>query len=179
MRHIFIITETLIFCKHPFKNIWEMLRTTVTRYVFYDIIEQMMQIERGKIYVKEQLERVMVPVLLGDGAQAIRVARKLYRSYGVISHLYCSRPSIFLYLLSFVRVVRIPDYMQGELLIEDLRTFAQQYPDLLFCLIPCTEAYCVFCTACKEKLEPYYIFVDPAQLQGGTLPYLSKEELPT
>ena len=128
--------------------------------------------------MKEQLNRVMVPVLLGDGAQAKGIARKLYRRFGVISHIYCTRPSLFTYLLSYVRVVRMPDYLQGELLLEDLCTFAREYPDLLFCLIPCSDRYRAFCLAHAKELEPYYIILQPEQLQQDALPYLSKEELP-
>lgn len=127
--------------------------------------------------MKEQLNRVMVPVLLGDGAQAKSIARRLYRRFGVISHIYCARPSLFTYLLSYVRVVRTPDYLQGELLLEDLCTFAREYPDLLFCLIPCTDAHKAFCLAHAASLEPYYVILQPEQLQQDALSYLSKEEM--
>ena len=128
--------------------------------------------------MKEQLNRVMVPVILGDSPQATAIARRLYRRLGVVSHVYCARPSIFTYLLSYVRVVRTPDYLQGELLLEDLRIFSEEYPDLLFCLIPCTDAYKAFCMAHAERLEPYYVILQPEQLARDALPYLSKEEMP-
>ena len=38
--------------------------------------------------MKEQLNRVLVPVLLGDGAQPVKIARRLYRRFGVLSHIY-------------------------------------------------------------------------------------------
>ena len=128
--------------------------------------------------MKEQLNRVMVPVMLGDGPQATAIARKLYRRFGVVSHVYCAHPSIFTYLLSYVRVVRTPDYLQGELLLEDLRIFAGEYPDLLFCLIPCSDRYRAFCLAHAKELESYYVILQPEQLGRDALPYLSKEELP-
>ena len=128
--------------------------------------------------MKEQLGRVMVPVLLGDSAQAKGIAHRLYRRFGVISHIYCAHPSLFTYLLSCARVVRTPDYLQGELLLEDLCTFAREYPDLLFCLIPCSDQYRAFCLAHARELEPYYVILQPEQLQKDALPYLSKEELP-
>lgn len=128
--------------------------------------------------MKEQLNRVLVPVLLGDNATSHAAARKLYRRFGVISHIYCDRPSWFTYFLSYVRVVRTPDYMQGPLLSEDLCAFAREYPDLLFCLIPCTEQYRAFCMANATLLEPYYVITEAEQLMHGSLPYLTKEELP-
>lgn len=128
--------------------------------------------------MNEQLERVMVPVILGNNTEALTTARRLYRRYGVLSHLYCTRPSWFAYLLSYVRVVRTPDYLQGDLLLEDLCSFAREYPDLLFCLIPCTEQYRAFCMAHAAELEPYYVIMQPEQLAHGQLPYLTKEELP-
>lgn len=128
--------------------------------------------------MKEQLNRVLVPVILGEGVHARAMARKLYHSYGVISHLYCSHPRWYTYLLSYVRVVRTPSYLHGELLCDDLRSFAQQYPDLLFCLIPCTPEYKAFCLAHAARLEAYYVIAEPEQFMRGTLPYLSKEELP-
>jgi predicted ATP-grasp superfamily ATP-dependent carboligase len=128
--------------------------------------------------MKEQLNRVMVPVMLGSSAQTLSIARKLYRKYGVISHMYSTHPAWYTYLLSFVRVVRLPVYMQGELLFEDLRSFSEQYPDLLFCLIPCTQEYKAFCMAHAVRLESYYVIMEPEQLAHGSLPYLSAEEMP-
>ena len=128
--------------------------------------------------MKEQLNRVLVPVLLGDGAQPLKIARRLYRRYGVLSHIYCSRPALLAHFCACVRLVRMPPYLQGELLCADLCAFAKEYPDLLFCLIPCTDDYKAFCTAHAEQLEPYYVMVQPEQLQRDALPYLCKEELP-
>lgn len=128
--------------------------------------------------MNEQLNRVLVPVLLGDGAQTLTTARMLYRRYRVLSHLYCTRPRLLAHFCSFVRIVRIPQFLQGELLCSDLCAFAKEYPDLLFCLIPCTDAYRTFCTAHAGKLEAYYVIVEAEQLVQGALPYLSVEELP-
>lgn len=128
--------------------------------------------------MKEQINRVLVPVLLGDGAQAMAVARTLYRRFGVISHLYSAHPRWYVYLLSYVRVVRTPSYMQGTLLLQDLCGFAREYPDLLFCLIPCTEHYKAFCMAHAAELEAYYVIAESEQLMHGSLPYLTKEEMP-
>ena len=128
--------------------------------------------------MEEQLNRVLVPVLLGDGTGTLKIARRLYRDYGVISHLYCTRPRISAHFCHFVRVVRIPDFMQGALLCRDLCAFAAEYPDLLFCLIPCTEDYEHFCLAHQAALETHYVIVQPEQLQHHTLPYLATEELP-
>lgn len=128
--------------------------------------------------MEEQLERVLVPVFLGDGTQPIKIARRLYKRFGVLSHIYCSRPALLAHLCPCVRIVRIPAFLRGELLCADLCAFSKEYPDLLFCLIPCTEEYRIFCTAHARELEPYYVIVQPEQLQTDALPYLSKEELP-
>ncbi len=128
--------------------------------------------------MKEQLNRVLVPVLLGDGGQTLKIARKLYRRYGVLSHIYCSRPPLSAHFCACVRIVRTPPYLQGELLCTDLCAFAEEYPELLFCLIPCTEDHKVFCIAHADQLEPYYIMVQPEQLGYGALSYPQKEELP-
>lgn len=128
--------------------------------------------------MKEQLHRVLVPVLLGDSFLALRIALKLHKRYGVISHLYCTQPGLLAHLCSCVRIVRTPPYLQGELLCTDLRAFAKEYPDLLFCLIPCTEEGKVFCVTHAAELEAYFLIVDAEQLVHGMLPYLSKEDIP-
>ncbi len=128
--------------------------------------------------MKEQLNRVLVPVLLGDGADALKIARRLHRRYGVLSHLYCTRPGLLTHFCSFVRIVRMPAFLQGELLCNDLRAFAMEYPDLMFCLIPCTEAFEHFCAAHAADLEAYYVIVQPEQIQKGALPYPYTEEVP-
>lgn len=125
-----------------------------------------------------QLENVLVPVMLGNSRQAPLLARRLWRKYRVVSHVFASRPFWLCHLLHYMRVVRLPDYLQGELLWYDLREFAEQYPDLLFCLIPCDDAAQHFCCAHAAEIEPYYMTVLPEQLSADTLPYLAKEELP-
>lgn len=128
--------------------------------------------------MKEQLHRVLVPVLLGSSAQTLKIARRLHRRYGVISHLYCPHPRLAAHICTCLRVVRIPTFLQGALLCGDLCAFAAEYPDLLFCLIPCTENYEHFCAAHQAELESYYLIIHPEQLQNAALPYLHKEEVP-
>ena len=128
--------------------------------------------------MEEQLNRVLVPVLLGDGAQPVRIARGLHKRYGVLSHIYCSRPALLVHFCACVRVVRTPSYLQGDLLCQDLCTFAKEYPDLLFCLIPCSDDYKIFCTAHAAKLESYYVMVQPEQVQDDALFYPYTEEVP-
>ena len=128
--------------------------------------------------MNEQLNRVLVPVILGNGARPLKIARRLYKCYGVLSHIYCSKPALLAHFCAYVSIVRTPAYLRGDLLCADLCAFAKEYPDLLFCLIPCTEDYRVFCTAHAHELEPYYVIAQPEQLQEDALPYLAKEELP-
>ena len=126
----------------------------------------------------QQLENLLVPVLLGNSLQAPMLARRLWRRWRVISHVFASRPAWPCYLLHSVRVLRLPDYIRDELLCDDLRNFARQYPDLLFCLIPCDAAARAFCERYATALEADYITILPEQLDGDTLPYLQKEEMP-
>ena len=128
--------------------------------------------------MKEQLNRVLVPVLLGDGAQPVKIARRLYRRFGVLSHIYCSRTALSAHFCACVRIVRTPSYLQGDLLCQDLCAFAKEYPDLLFCLIPCSDDYKIFCTAHAAKLESYYVMVQPEQVQKDALFYPYTEEMP-
>lgn len=126
----------------------------------------------------QQLENILVPVLLGNSPRTSALARRLWRRYRVISHVFTSRPRPSSYLLHCVRVVRLPQYLQGELLLQDLREFALEYPELLFCLIPCDADALDFCAVYAKELESCYMTVLPEQLDTDTLPYLQKEELP-
>ncbi len=126
----------------------------------------------------QQLENILVPVMLGNSPQIPRLARRLWRRYRVISHVFSSRPFWLCHFLHYVRPVRLPGYLQGELLLQDLRDFALEYPDLLFCLIPCDCDALAFCTAHAHELECCYMTVLPEQLDDKVLPYLQKEELP-
>lgn len=126
----------------------------------------------------QQLENILVPVMLGNSISAPLLARRLWRRYRVISHVFGTRPSLLCHVLHYVRTVRLAPYMQDRLLCRDLRAFAEEYPDLLFCLIPCDDAGRQFCTRHAAELEAYYMTVLPEQLADTTLPYLQKEEMP-
>ncbi|MBQ5893127.1 MAG: hypothetical protein IIW78_02625, partial [Clostridia bacterium] len=47
---------------------------------------------------KELLTGDLVPVLLGTSAETVETAKRLHRSYGVVSHVFCERAPLLLRL---------------------------------------------------------------------------------
>ena len=128
----------------------------------------------------ELLSGELVPVLLGTSAEAMQTARRFFKKYGTVSHVFCHRLPLTSRLSFSVKYHPIQHSAGDLLMLTALKDFAKQLgnADLILYLIPCTEDYRVFCAAHAQALEPYYVIVQPEQLEHDTLPYLIKEELP-
>jgi hypothetical protein len=104
----------------------------------------------------------LVPVLLGDDTDAREVAKNLHRRYGVLSHVFCHKPSMSLRLSIYTKLHTVR-FTQGEnLLIHALLDFARQldHADRILCLIPCSSYYESLLQSNHKELEAYYVLTD-------------------
>lgn len=116
----------------------------------------------------EVLSGEIVPVLLGYAPEVIETARRMYRRFGVVSHVFCDKipPRLRISLSCKLHIVR--HRSAGERLVVDaLLDFARQLgnADLILYLIPCTERDAALLWNHREALEPYYVIADAHELQ--------------
>ena len=117
--------------------------------------------------VSDILSGELIPVLLGLSAQTTETAHRMYRQYGVVSHVFCERISLPRRLslcMKFHTVHRTPD---ERLMIEALIDFAKQlgHADVILYLIPCAEEYVNALWLYRNELERYYVIADRAEME--------------
>ena len=108
----------------------------------------------------------LVPVLLGTSAEAMQTARRFFKKFGTVSHVFSHRVSLAS-RLSFCVKYHMIHHSAGDLLmLTALKDFAKQLgnADLILYLIPCTEDYANFIWRNKEALEPFFVIADPREM---------------
>ncbi|MBQ1963662.1 MAG: hypothetical protein II369_06045 [Clostridia bacterium] len=112
----------------------------------------------------ESLAGTLQPVFVGISAESVETARKLHRSHGVISHVFCRRVSLPLRLSVCMRFHVIPEVAKGRLLLQSLQDFAErtENADTLLCLIPASAQYAAFLRRHRDALERHFVLADPA-----------------
>ena len=100
----------------------------------------------------------LIPVLLGASAEAQRTARRLFRKYGKISRLFCSKAPVASILAPYVKVHAIHSE-SNQLMLTALEDFAIQakHADVVLYLIPCTMEDSNFVWKNREFLEQHYV----------------------
>lgn len=109
----------------------------------------------------------LVPVLLGFSRKTRRAARRFYRDYGVLSHVFCHKIPLFFRFSFFFKFHKVRATRDETLMMQALLDFAWQLAraDVLLYLVPCAEPYTSFVKAHKADLERVYLLSDPNDLQ--------------
>ena len=100
----------------------------------------------------------LIPVLLGASPEALRTARRLFRNYGRISRLFCSKAPVASILAPYIKVHAIKSE-SNQLMLTALEDFAKQarHVDVVLYLIPCTMEDSNFVWKNRETLELDYV----------------------
>ena len=112
---------------------------------------------------QEILSGGLVPVLLGFSRETQRTAHRMFRQYGILSHVFCDKISRSMRLLSLSMKFHTVPHTSGEqLMMTALEDFAKQTEnaDVVLYLIPCTEEYVNFVWLHREQLERRYVIAD-------------------
>lgn len=128
--------------------------------------------------VKEILTGELIPVLLGLSPEAVETARRMYRKYGVVSHVFCRDLPLFRRFSLCMRFHRIR-HAEGRdrLMVTAVRDFARQVEgaDVICYLIPCTEEAANLIWRNREELEDQYVIANLKEMNevwfgqsGGT-----------
>ena len=111
----------------------------------------------------------LIPVILGDGTEARDVARDLHGRYGVLSHVFCRKPSLALRLSIYVKLHIVRKTPEEQLLLHALLDFARQldHADRILCLIPTSSEYADLLLKNREELEAYYVLTEEKAPASG------------
>ncbi len=118
-------------------------------------------------YIKEEiLSGELLPVLLGVSLEVGETAHRLYRQYGVISHVFCDHVPLSLRLSLCMKFHTVRHTTDERLLLQALEDFATQRSnaDVIPYLIPCTEEYANLIWNHHEALERLYVIADRAEM---------------
>lgn len=116
--------------------------------------------------VHEVLSEEIVPVLLGYSPEMNETARRMFRKYGVISHVFCEKVPLPLRLSLSMKFHQIHHTADERLMMDALFDFANQLEnaDVILYLIPCTEAYANMVWHGRDELERRFVIADRAEM---------------
>ena len=116
--------------------------------------------------VKETLAGELIPVLLGQSTEVYETAHRMYREYGVVSHVFCEKIPFPMRLSLCMKFHLIKHTRNERLMIDALMDFANQLgnADVILYLIPCTEAYANLTWLHKEQLERRFVLADKREM---------------
>lgn len=117
---------------------------------------------------KELLSEAIVPILLGYSPEVSETARRMYRRYNVISHVFCEPIPLPCRLSLSAKFHTVKHQTAGErLMLQALLDFAKQHEnaDLILYLVPCTERYASMLWTHREELEQYFVLADREELE--------------
>lgn len=117
---------------------------------------------------KEILSGELIPVLLGISREADETAKRMFRQYNVISHVFCERASFPRRIFSLCMKYHPVRHTAGDrLMVTALEDFAVQHAtaDVILYLIPCTEEYVNLVWHHRATLEAHYVIASPEEIR--------------
>lgn len=126
----------------------------------------------------------LIPVLLGISPEVSETAHRMYRQYGVVSHVFCDKIPLAMRLSLCMKFHVIRRTTDQRLLTQALNDFAEQLgnADVILYLIPCTEEYAAMVWEQREDLERRFVIADRAEMDrvwfGEDLPTSKGKEEP-
>ena len=116
--------------------------------------------------VKDVLSGELIPVLLRISAEANETAHRMFRQYGVISHVFCDRIPLTMRLSLCMKFHTIRHTAKEELMLRALIDFSEQLEnaDVILYLIPCTEAYTHLVWQNRDLLESRFVIADKSEM---------------
>ena len=116
--------------------------------------------------MKDVLSGELVPILLGTSAEAVETARRMYRMYGVVSHVFCDKIPLPRRLSLCMKFHIIRHTSDERLMIYALKDFAEQLEnaDVILYLIPCTEKYANIVWQHRDELERRFVIADRPEM---------------
>ena len=113
------------------------------------------------------LDGEIVPVLLGISPEAMQTARRFFKKYRTVSHVFCDIIPLSSRLSLCIKYHPIRHSAGDLLMLTALKDFAKQLgnADLILYLIPCTVDYANFVWKNREILESYYVIAGHPEME--------------
>lgn len=108
----------------------------------------------------------LIPVLLGTSPEALETARRFFKKYGTVSHMFCDRVPLSVHFSLCIKYHSVRHSAGEELMLTALKDFAKQlgHADVILYLIPCTVDDSNFVWRNREILEPFFVIADPHEM---------------
>lgn len=116
----------------------------------------------------EVLAKEIVPVLLGYSPEAVETARRMYRRFGVVSHVFCDTIPLVQRISLSCKFHTVRHRNAGDrLILCALLDFARELgqADVILYLVPCTERDAALLWNHREELEGDYVIADRKELE--------------
>ena len=109
----------------------------------------------------------LVPVLLGTSPDTLRAARRYFKKYGTISHVFGDRIALPTRLSLCMKYHFVRHHAGDHLMLTALKDYAKQLgnADLILYLIPCTEDYANFIWRNREILERFFVIANSDEME--------------
>lgn len=116
--------------------------------------------------VTDVLSGELIPVLLGFSDEAVETAHRMFRKYGVVSHVFCQRVPLSM-RLSLCMKYHTVSSAHEELMVQALLDYATQLEnaDVILYLIPCTERYAAMLWHHHSLLESRYVIAEKEEME--------------
>ncbi len=117
--------------------------------------------------VNDVLSGELVPVLLGISTEVSETAHRMYRQYGVVSHVFCDKIPFAMRFSLYMKFHRVQQTTDEQLMLQALYDFADQldHADIILYLIPCTEHYSNLIWSHTEALERRFVIADRREMR--------------
>ena len=118
-------------------------------------------------FIKDDiLSGELVPVLLGYSKETVETARRIYRQYNVISHVFCGKLPLPLRISLCMKFHTLEHTSGTRLMVEALKDFSNQHShaDIICYLIPCTAEYANLIWNHRTELERYFVIANKAEM---------------
>ncbi len=108
----------------------------------------------------------LVPILLGHSKEAVETARRFFKRFGTVSHLFCDRIPLRMRLTTCIKFHTVPQSAEDALLLNALKDYANQFcnADLILYLLPCTVDDASFLWRNRAELERYFVIADRLEM---------------
>ena len=116
--------------------------------------------------MEDILSGELVPVLLGLSTEANETAHRMYRKYGVLSHVFGERIPFQMRFSLCMKIHTIRHTANDELMLRALIDFSEQLgnADVILYLIPCTERYANMVWRNRDLLERRFVIADKPEM---------------
>ena len=116
--------------------------------------------------VNDVLGGELVPILLGIAPETAETAHRLFKKYGIVSHVFCDKVPLSMRLSLCMKFHCVPHTSGEQLMLRALLDFADQLgnADVILYLIPCTEAYANAAWLHREQLERRFVIASKREM---------------